>query len=64
MARAKPVLDWVRRMWRAYCAVRTGVAELNPGGLLRLAEEMRRLTDLATDPDAHRLDPVPTRLLQ
>jgi len=92
VARAKPVLDWVRRTWRACCAVRKHAAELNPGGLLRLAEEvrtlaeaarrvcpperrlqarirgiheeMRRLTDLAANPDFRRLAPEKRQLLR
>ncbi len=47
MARQKPVLDWVRRKWRAYCAVRRSAAQVNPGGLLRLAEEVRTLAEAA-----------------
>ncbi|MBU1041333.1 MAG: hypothetical protein KKF77_09575 [Proteobacteria bacterium] len=43
----KPVLDWVRRKWRAYCAVRKSAAEVNPNGLLRLAEEVRTLAEAA-----------------
>lgn len=47
MAQDKPVLDWVRRKWRAYCAVRKSAAEVNPNGLLRLAEEVRTLAEAA-----------------
>lgn len=41
------MLDWVRRKWRAYCAVRKSAAEVNPNGLLRLAEEVRTLAEAA-----------------
>ncbi len=47
MAEGKPVVAWVRRKWRAYCAVRKSAAEVNPGGLLRLAEEVRTLAEAA-----------------
>lgn len=47
MGREKPVLNWVRRKWRAYCAVRRSTALANPGGLLRLAEEVRTLAEAA-----------------
>lgn len=42
-----PVLGWIGRKWRAYCSARKSAAELNPGGLLRLAEEVRMLADAA-----------------
>ncbi len=58
MAGDKPVLDWVRRKWRAYCAARKSAAELNPGGILRLALEVRTLAEAA-----RRVCP-PERLLQ
>jgi hypothetical protein len=47
VAQGRPVLDWMRRKWRAYCAVRKSAAEVNPGGLLRLAEEVRTLAEAA-----------------
>jgi len=47
VTRRKPVLDWVRRKWRAYCSARRSAAQVNPGGLLRLAEEVRTLAEAA-----------------
>ena len=60
MNRDKPVLDWVRRKWRAYCAVRKSAAELNPNGLLRRGlvssrEQLLRVMGQAK---------APTKLLQ
>lgn len=42
------MIDWIRRKWRAYCAARKSAAEINPGGLLRLADEVRTLADAAS----------------
>jgi len=47
VAQRRPLLDWVRRKWRAYRAVRKSAAEVNPNGLLRLAEEVRTLAEAA-----------------
>jgi len=47
VAQDKPVIDWVRRKWRAWCSARKSAAESNPGGLLRLAEEVRMLAEAA-----------------
>jgi hypothetical protein len=47
MTRKKPVLDWARRKWRAFCSVRRSAAEQNSQGLLRLAEEVRTLAEAA-----------------
>lgn len=58
MGREKAVPDWMRRKWRAFCAVRRSAALVNPGGLLRLAEEVRTLAEVA-----RRVCP-PERLLQ
>ena len=37
----RPVLHWLRRKWRALCSARKAAQERNPGGLLRLAVEVR-----------------------
>jgi len=37
----------VRRKWRAYCTARKSAAEVNPNGLLRLAEEVRTVAEAA-----------------
>lgn len=37
----------MRRKWRAYRSVRRSASESNPGGLLRLAEEVRSLAEAA-----------------
>ncbi len=41
------MLGWGRRKWRAYRAARKSAAEVNPNGLLRLAEEVRTLAEAA-----------------
>jgi hypothetical protein len=38
---------WTRRKWRALCAARKVAAERNPGGILRLAHEVRGLAEAA-----------------
>jgi len=45
--RSRPVLGWLTRKWRALCAARRVAREQNPGGLLRLAEEVRALAEAA-----------------
>jgi len=42
------MIDWIRRKWRAYRQAKIREAELNPSGLLRLAEEVRALADAAS----------------
>lgn len=42
-----PMLHWLTRKWRAYCAARKAAKEQNPGGLLRLAREVRALAEAA-----------------
>jgi hypothetical protein len=43
----RPVLHWLQRKWRALCTARRAAQEQNPGGLLRLAHEVRTLADAA-----------------
>jgi hypothetical protein len=40
-------MGWAQRKWRALCAVRKAAAEQNPGGILRLAREVRSLAEAA-----------------
>ncbi|MBU1230055.1 MAG: hypothetical protein KKA55_09225 [Proteobacteria bacterium] len=47
MSEEKPLLAWAQRKWRAYRAARRSAAELNPGGILRLALEVRALAEAA-----------------
>lgn len=42
-----PMLHWLTRKWRALCAARRAAKEQNPGGLLRLACEVRALAEAA-----------------
>jgi len=41
------MLSWFARKWRALCAARQTAKEQNPGGLLRLAGEVRALAEAA-----------------
>jgi len=41
------MFGWLTRKWRAMCAARRAAKEQNPGGLLRLADEVRALADMA-----------------
>lgn len=43
----RPVLHWLTRKWRALCAARRTAKEQNPGGILRLAREVRSLAETA-----------------
>ena len=47
MSAERPGLHWLRRKWRAYCTARKAAAEQNPGGILRLAREVRTLAEAA-----------------
>ncbi|MBI5519475.1 MAG: hypothetical protein HY916_05390 [Desulfovibrio sp.] len=47
MGEDRPVLHWLQRKWRALCTARRAAQEQNPGGLLRLAHEVRTLADAA-----------------
>ena len=47
MAENRSGLHWLRRTWRAYCTARKASAEQNPGGILRLAREVRSLAEAA-----------------
>jgi hypothetical protein len=44
---AKLFLGWAQRKRRALCAARRIAVERNPGGILRLAREVRSLTEAA-----------------
>lgn len=47
MAEERAVLHWLQRKWRALCSARRAAQEQNPGGLLRLAQEVRTLAEAA-----------------
>ena len=47
MAEERAVLHWLQRKWRALCSARRAAQEQNPGGLLRLAREVRTLAEAA-----------------
>jgi len=47
MREDRPVLHWLQRKWRALCSARRAAQEQNPGGLLRLAREVRTLAEAA-----------------
>ncbi|MDP2848678.1 MAG: hypothetical protein Q8O35_10880 [Humidesulfovibrio sp.] len=47
MNEERPVLHWLRRKWRALRSARRAAQEQNPGGLLRLAGEVRTLAEAA-----------------
>lgn len=47
MGGQRPVLHWLMRTWRALCSARRAMREQNPGGLLRLAVEVRTLAEAA-----------------
>lgn len=47
MNQDRPVLHWLRRKWRALCSARKAAQDRNPGGLLRLALEVRTLAEAA-----------------
>lgn len=47
MGEDRPVLHWLRRKWRALCSARRTAKEQNPGGILRLAVEVRTLAEAA-----------------
>lgn len=41
------MLHWLQRKWRAVCSARRAAKEQNPGGIVRLAEEVRSLAEVA-----------------
>lgn len=47
MSDQRRFLGWAQRKWRALCAARKVAAEQNPGGILRLAHELRALAEAA-----------------
>lgn len=47
MSADRPSPGWAQRKWRALCAARKAAAEQNPGGILRLARELRCLAEAA-----------------
>jgi hypothetical protein len=47
MGEERAVLHWLQRKWRALCSARRAAKEQNPGGLLRLAREVRTLAEAA-----------------
>lgn len=47
MSQNRPVLHWLQRKWSALCSARKTAKEQKPGGLQRLAVEVRTLAEAA-----------------